>query len=137
MTCSKCGNCCRCLVFTLTKKTLSLFSQNNNKTISISTLEKHTENDIRYYSLHNVKVINGNPTKLLVPNIYSRRNKLVKKNNDEHLWIIYCPCSMLQADNTCRIFQSRPDICDYSKCRLEIWYPPSCTDKDKKIKEEI
>ena len=137
--CSACGNCCRYLVFTLTKPTMSLFNQNNKKTITIYTPGTYTEDEIRYYSLHNVKVINGNPTQLILPNIYPRRNRLEKKDEKSKLWIVYCPCSMLQSDNKCRIFQSRPDVCDYSKCKLDVWFPSSCTDKEMKInkKEEI
>lgn len=132
MTCSKCGECCKWLVFTIydsyqeAKKRLT-----QDKFLALYE-GKFTEDEKRYYSIRLVELKElETKTLMIVINKHKDKNRLEIVNRGKYRLLIYSPCPLLK-DNLCSIWETKPDVCDYDKSTLSHWNPKNCTDKRTK-----
>lgn len=126
--CSKCGACCRYLVFTITTDYKTARELLNENTVSFGVNREYSEDEIRYFTYRKVKITKKhNITYLTIENKNKDKNKLEIIKRGTYRLIYYIECTKLKG-NLCSIWTTRPDVCDFTKVKLDIWKPSCCTD---------
>jgi len=134
--CSMCAECCKYLVFDVKKDLMSARKLTQENIVYITIPGLLSEDSRRYYSLRGVAIRDKKKETVLVfENKYKSENIIEKINRNKYKLIFKVVCVMLE-DNKCKIWNTRPNICHYDKCELDVWFPPSCTDREKYKKEE-
>lgn len=128
MVCSKCGNCCRYLVFTVNTTYNKARELLNEDIVSFGIDKTYSDDEIRYFTIRQVEMNRkDNLTYLTLKNNHKDKNKFEIVKRGEYRLIFYTECPLLK-DNLCSIWDTRPDVCDYTKIKMQFWRPPGCQD---------
>jgi Fe-S-cluster containining protein len=134
MTCSRCGRCCKILVFNILTDHILQVKQLLKKDKIPLIVEDINDEEKFYYKLHNVdyEKIDSKHCRLTYPNKYKDKNKIVRNKRGSYKVILYCPCNKLTKNNLCSIWEDRPKVCDYDWSRsngIDLYYPDGCTER--------
>ena len=128
MGCIRCGNCCRYLVFTVNTDYNTARKLLNEDIVSFGVERIHSEDELRYFTIRGVKITKKDGLEYLtLENKNKDKNKFEIVKRGEYRLIFYKVCPLLK-DNLCSIWDTRPDVCDYKKIKMQFWRPPGCQD---------
>jgi Fe-S-cluster containining protein len=123
--CSMCGECCRWLVFNLPFPKKEIKQIMKKKEFKFSFNHQFSDDELLYF---HYRMVSFDGIIMTIPNKYKEKTRVVKEGELFVLYI-YLPCSQLNENNKCSVWNDRPDACDYTKVKIPIWKPPCCTDK--------
>ncbi|MCK9320015.1 YkgJ family cysteine cluster protein [Methanoculleus sp.] len=128
MACSMCGACCKYLVFTITQPIDKVKTLINQPIMMFAVDKTFSEDEKRYFSYREVQILEDKgKTLVFVKNEFPEQNHAEYISRNNYKVVIYSPCNKLE-NNLCSIWDTKPDVCDYTKSTLEIWKPKCCTD---------
>lgn len=131
MPCSICGTCCKYLVFTVNTTLNDARRLLSRPVLSFIVNKDYNADELRYLNIRLVKVDKEKDTSVLtLQNKHCENNMLEVIKRGKYRLIIYTPCPLLNG-NLCSIWDTKPDVCDYKKCTLELWRPRCCTDTEE------
>lgn len=127
MACSKCGSCCKWLLFTMDIDMFRARLLAQQDVILFNIHKNLSYDEERYFRIRGVEY-NKEKQILIIHNINKSKLVIVPKSRKTKELRFYMPCPKLRDDNLCGIWDVKPNVCDYKKSTLTIWKPPGCTD---------
>ncbi len=128
MVCSKCGNCCRYLAFTVNLPINQVKELIQQPLLFFTVNKIFNDDEKKYYSYHKVMLIEDKgKTILYLPNDTPEQTHIEYISRNNYRVIVYYPCNKLK-NSLCSIWDDRPTVCHYDKSTLPLWKPKGCTD---------